>query len=190
MNKKGFMTELLLLVVIGIICAIFFAGWYYSSNLVNNVLTSGNLDSVINLQTSSINDRGQVVAQQNNFTVNISQASNATFTQVNNGYNLLGFVAAFIMIAFLLGTLLTCYFSPGHPILVFVYIMITIVMTIFSFYISNAYQSLLSTTGIGSVLTSWQLITFFMRRLPYIIAFTGLFGSGIAIVRYYSGGQQ
>jgi hypothetical protein len=189
-NKKGIMQEMLALVVVGIICAVFFAGWYYSTNVVNGVLTSGNLDKVIGVTTNSMGDDGHLSQTSSNFTVNVSQASYATYSQVNTGYSLLGFLAAMIFVSFMIGTLLMAYFAPGHPLLIFAYIMVTIAMTIFSFYISNAYMALERTSGIGAILQSWSMITFFMENLPYMIAITGFSGCAISFIRYFGGSSQ
>jgi hypothetical protein len=189
-NKRGFTQELLAVLVVGIIATLFFAGWYYGSNLINTQLTSGAMDKVIRVTTNSMGDNGKLTQTTSNFTINISQATLATYSQVNSGYNLLGFLAAMIFLAMILGTLVTCYFAPGHPLLIGLYILVTIGFTIGAIYISQEYSQLLNVDGIGAVLSSWTMITFFMTKLQYMIALTGFIGASISLVRYYSGGNQ
>jgi len=189
-NKNGFTQELLAVLLVGLICALFFAGWYYGSNVINTELISGSLDKVIGITTNSMGDNGQLTQTTSNFTINVSQAATATYSQVNTGYNLLGFLAGMIFIAMMIGTILTCYFAPGHPLLISLYVMVTLGLTIGAFYISNAYEAIRLIPGIGGVLVSWTMIDYFLQKLPVMIALVGFLGSGISLIRYYSGGSS
>jgi hypothetical protein len=158
MNKKGFIIEGIAFVIIGIILVAFFALMIYGFNLINTQLTSGRLS------TSA---------------ANVSYAASLSFSKLSSGMQNLKSVAIAILIGYLIATLLTAYFSTRHPIWIVVYILISAIVIIFSFYISNAYAQLKTNAVIGSIFTGFSAVDFVVNYLP---AFTTiLFLAGILL---------
>lgn len=157
MNKKGFLIELLALIVVGIVVLIFFALWKYGINLVNTELLN--------------------FPSENNAT-NITDVTQKTFGYYNSALDQLSILGFLIIFGFAMATLITAYFSRQHPIIMFVYFMILVILIIFSIYVSNSYEDLLNNEILGSTLTSFSVGNHIMLHLPLwigVIGFIGIF---------------
>jgi len=166
-NKKGFMIELIAMAIIGIIAVIFFAGWMYGIDIVNTALLSVNDDP----------------------NANVSLAAQETFSYMNAGLDGLKLIAFVMIFGFALASLIVAYFSGQHPMLIFVYIMVVIVLIIFGAYISNSYEELRKDDPIG--LAEFGMGNWFLANLPLWIGGIGFVGiilsvSSVAIRREYA----
>ena len=157
-NKKGYAVELMALVVIGIVCLVFFAGWKYAINTVNDEL----------LAVSSPDNAS-----------NVSAATEATFSYMNTGLDYLGLISYMIIIGFAIATLIVAYFSGEHPILFFVYIFVIILIVIFAVYISNSYEDLLDEPVIGAELVEFETSNHIMSKLPLWVGVIGFIGTAL-----------
>jgi len=164
LNKKGFMIELIAFVVIGIIAVLIFAGFIYGFGLINNVLSSGDLDSSV---------------------ANVSQASNASFGYLNAGLGQLRLIAAILLIGYVIATLIFAFMSGKHQLWLFVYIMMTIIIVIFSIYIANAYETLQANETLGSTIQSFGIANYIISTLPVWTSIIGLFGIGLCLIGNY-----
>lgn len=154
-NKKGFVAELLAIIVIGFFALVFFALWIYANGLINtNLLAIPSDDSI----------------------TNISDAVKNTFSYVNTGLDQLKMIGTIIIIAYILSTLIMAYFVKNHPALFIVYFLITIVLTVFSAYVANAYNDLLTNEVIGSTLSDFGVGGYIMSRLYIWIGVIGFLG--------------
>ena len=163
-KKKGLVIEIIAFMVVAFIMLLFFAGWIYGSHIINGVLTNINSTSPIG---------------------NISEAASHTYTYVDTGYSQLNLISLMILIGYTIATFIIAYFSRKHPIWIAVYVMIAIVLVIFSIYISNAYQGLLSNSTLGATLGTFTVQNFIMNYLPYWVAIISLFGMAISLYGYY-----
>jgi len=166
MNKKGFMEELIITLVIGFVCILFFAGWLYGSNLVKGVLTDTSLDTA---------------------EVNVTQAVYATANYVFDGYSQLRTLAFIMMFAFILGTLVTAFLSRKSKLAVPIYIFVTVLLTILAITISSSYTNLLTDSTMNAMLGSFTLGNIMMQYLPIWIAVIGLVGIVLSVVARYVG---
>jgi len=161
-NNKGMMIELLMLITVGFIVLLFFAGWKYGFNLVNTELVAIQGDAGEN-------------------STNISDVTQKTMGYINTGLDELGTIAFIIIFGYSLAVLIVGYFARDHPALMFVYVLIVALFVVFSVYISNSYEELLTNDVIGSTLSSYSLGSFFMTYLTTWIIIIGLIGATIAI---------
>jgi len=164
-NKKGFAIELIAFVVIGIIAIAIFAMFIYGFNLINTNLTSGNMDTSL---------------------VNLTSASNATFSHVNTGLGGLRLISAILIIGYMIATLIFAYFSSKHQLWIFVYILITGMIVLFSVYIANAFDDMKANAIIGGTISSFGISAFIISNLPIWTSVIGLFGVVLCIVGYYA----
>lgn len=160
-NKRGFVIELMAFIVIGVICVLFFGGMIYGFGLINNVLGSGDLDTS---------------------TVNVSDASSKSFSYLVNGMSNLKLISAIILIGYLIATLIMAYFSTKHPLWIFVYFLITLLLIIFSIAISNSYDTMRENTTINSIVSGFSIGNLIIAYLPYWVAIIGLLGILLSVV--------
>lgn len=169
MNKKGYVMEIIILLAVAFAAFLFFAGWRYGINLVNI-----ELEGVPGIDNSS----------------NLTAASQQTFGYMNTGLgNNLELLGLAIFFGYLIGALIFAYFSKDHPIMMFVYFIFTVLVVIFSVFVSNAYEEVMSTDGIGSILTAWSISSFLMLNLPYFVSAVGFFGLIFALIGRWAPGE-
>lgn len=161
MNKKGFMMEMLAFLVIGIFAVVFFGLLIYGFDFIRDTLSTNTIDTA---------------------SMNLSYYSNATIGKLADGMNNLQLIAIILMVGYIIATFITAYYSTRHPIWLFVYIMITILMMIFAVYISNAYESIRADTEIAGMITGFTVAGYMILYLPYIIGIVGLVGITLSIV--------
>ena len=179
-NKKGLMTEITVLIVVAFFVLVFFALWKYGFNLVTDTLSN------IISSTSTTTD---ILGNPQNYTINISEAAEKTFSYVNSGLNQLELIGYLIIFGYIFSTFIIAYFSREHPIMFVVYFLITVILVIFSIYVSNEYETLLNNDVIGSTLSGYTVGAFIMSNLPLIVAVVGLFGIIIGLVGLMRGGE-
>lgn len=160
-NKKGFVVEMLAFIVVGIIAVLFFAGMIYGFGLVKNTLQSGDLD---------------------NAQVNMTKISSQSFGYLADGMANLRLISAIILIGFFIATMVVAYFSTKHPIWIFVYLLITIIMVIFSVYVSNAYETMKNDPTIGSMVSGFTISDIIISYLPIWVSIIGLLGIVLSII--------
>jgi len=160
-SKKGFMIELITFTIIGIVVVLFFAGIIYGFGILNNVLSDTSLDTAA---------------------ANITGISALTIGKLNTGFLNLRLVAIGMLISYMIATFIVAYFSSKHPIWFFVYFLVTVILVIFSIYISNAYNTMKTNTVLGATLTSFSVADIIISYLPIWVAVIGLFGSVFSII--------
>jgi len=109
--------------------------------------------------------------------VNATEAVADTFGAFNNalipGLKLvsMGIIFGLILFAFL-----SAYFlEEGHPVILVVYFMTTVVAVVVSAYLSNAYHDILeSGAGFSSTLTQFTVGNHVLLYLPYYVTVVGL----------------
>lgn len=157
MNKKGWIEGLLMMMIIGIVAIIFFAGWIYASGLVRTELNSITGDSAIE--------------------GNISVAAQSTYNYYDDSLkNGLPIVSIALIIGFMIATFILAYFSIEHPAIIFVYVIFIIVLFISSVYMSNFYEDLLSDATLGATLNTFTASNFVVLHLPLWVTIVGFIG--------------
>lgn len=157
MNKKGqLITSLLILIVIGIVAVLFFAGWKYGFGLIN--------DQLISISSSTDN------------VSNVSDVALKTFNYVNSGLGNLNIIAFSILFGFIIATLFMAFYSREHPVLLVVYILIITIIVVASIFIRNSYNELLSNSVLGATIQEFTLSNYIIGNFPVIISIVGIFG--------------
>lgn len=169
MNRRGGLLDLIVLMIIGFVAVLFFAGWIYA----NNQLT----DTLLNVNSPN---------------ANITDATEKTFVKINESLAGLKWLAAAIIFGSILGIMVSNFLVKAHPVFFVPYILFTIISVIFSAYISNAYESILSSGILASTIQEFTFANFFFLNLPVWITIIGLAGGimlfiGITVDREIGG---
>ncbi len=174
-TKKGFtITDLMIFGISAIVVVVFFGGWIFGFNQVNDLMSQ--------------------VGTLPNTNINVSEISDATIGQLNQGFEFLRLISFLMIFGYALSIFLTAFLIRKHPALsLVVYIFITILSFILSVYISNEYENLFNSVTLGPTLQQFTASNFFLFNLPVImlvLAFGGmiLLFSGIPRDREFGGG--
>lgn len=170
MNSKGGLLDLIVLMVIAFIAVMFFAGWIYANNQLTNTL----------LNTDSPN-------------ANITQATQQTFSKVNDALGNLKWFAAAIIFGSIIAIMVSNFLIKAHPVFLIPYFLFVIISIVFSAYISNAYEDLLYSGVLSTTLQEFGFVNFFFVNLPIWITIIGVLGGiflfiGITVDNELGGG--
>lgn len=156
MNKRAAATDIILLVVVALIVTLFFAGWMY----VHNNLTETIIGKNINAGTA-----------------NVSEIAEDTLGQVNEGINFLKVISYLIIFAMMISILISNFLVKANPVFYVVYFLVGIVAIIFSVFVSNAYENLLTNNALGTTLSGFTGTNFLMAQLPIIVGVIAILGA-------------
>jgi len=164
-NKKGGLTDLFIFMVVGIII-IFISGIFIymggkASDQLHETMDGMDLPS------------GQ----------NTTQVLNDTFDQVPATYNALYWISLFLIVGMIISIFIGSYLVTTKPVFFVPYIFITIIATIVSVGLSNAYESVIENTTVASTFAGFTGSNFIMLNLPMWIAIIGIVGGIIMFVR-------
>ncbi len=159
MNKRGIATEHLFLFIVLAFAAILLIGSFLYSY---NVLTNSLLDSSISMVGS----------------VNLTEATENTIGQINTGMlKHANIVAIFFLFGMVIAMFLLAYLTRDqNPAIFFVIDIIVIIFAyILAVYISNSYETVLTSIPFSSIFTTnLNLATTFLLLLPKITVITGV----------------
>ncbi len=163
MNRKGGLFDIFILLIVGFVVFLFFAAWVYGFNLLTNQIV----------------DSGIIVDNPfNDGTTNISDIGEDTFGAVNTGLGSLKWIALVIFIAMIMGIMVSNFLVKAHPAFFIVYVLITIIAVVFSVYISNAYETIVTSANpLGPTLQSFGAMDFIMNNLPIWTTIIGFMGA-------------
>lgn len=157
-NKRGGAEEIFLIAAIPIIIIAFFGAWIFVNQTIETTLLS--------------------TPEQSDIKVNITEATEATFGNVNDGLAFLRLIAFTIFFGIVLSFFILNVFVKSHPFLYIVYVLVSMFATILSVYISNFYeQYILTMTTLGPTYQSFTIMNFVMLNLPIMIGVIGIFGA-------------
>jgi len=164
-NKRGSILDIFIWIILSFVVVVFFATWMWGHNIITTTLTS--------IDTGDSN-------------INVSDAAVKTFGQVNSALAWLRILAWVIIFAEILTIIISNFYVNSHPIIFIPYLFIIIAAVMFSVYISNYYETLISNDLLGSTITSFTGGSFIMLNLPLwttIVGFIGLIFLTIGILR-------
>ena len=154
MNKTGGLLDLIVLMIVGFVATLFFVGWIYA----NNQLT----DTLLSIESPS---------------ANITQATEATFVKINEALGGLKWLAAAMIFGSIIAIMVSNFLVKAHPVFLMPYLLFVIISIVFSAYISNAYEDILSGGILASTLQEFSFVNFFFLNLPIWITVIGVMGA-------------
>jgi len=157
-NKSGSAIDIFILIIIAFITILFFGGWLYAHQTLTDTLAE---------VTDPIGTTG----------TNVSAISADTLGQVNTGIQFLKVISFIIIFGLALSILISNFLIRANPVFFVVYFFIAVIAVVFSAYVSNAYEGLLSNDVLGPTLGGFIGSNFFMLNLPIIAGVVALFGA-------------
>lgn len=155
MNRKASIQGIFIIAAISIAIVVFFGVWIFGMDIVE--------EKLLEIPSTS--------------KVNVSEAATLYFIPVNRAYGFLRLVSFAMLFGLSLSFILTNFFIRAHPYLYVVYVFVTMAAVIFSVYISNAYEALLSNTALAATFSSFTASNFIIANLPIWIGTIGIIGS-------------
>lgn len=178
-EEDAFMTSFnwFNIIIVSFLAVLVFAGMIYTMGLLNGVFHQVGID----------NDKRFV---PNTTWVNMTQAADTTFGQVNSSIQALRLVALTLIFSLIVGTILVNLLIKISPAYFFIYVLIVILAVIFSAPVSNAYYNLLSSDVFGGILPSFTGANWFILNLPLVVAMGGLLGGVFLFINIIRGAGE
>jgi magnesium-transporting ATPase (P-type) len=162
--------------IISFLVVAFFAGLIYAMGLINGVMHQVGVENDKNVGSP--------------LWVNLTQASDETFGQVNNSIQALRMVS----IVYILGLAVTIIVANAlmkiHPIYFFAYIIICLLAVIFAVPIANAYEGLMNSGIYNGLLTSFTASNWILLNLPILTLFISVLGGVLLFVNLVRTGNE
>ncbi len=155
-NKRGSAVDIFILIIIAFITVLFFAGWMFAHQTLTDEFAS---------ITTPIGN------------TNVSAVSGDTLGQVNTGIQFLRVISFIIIFGLALSILISNFLIRANPVFFVVYFFVGIIAVVFSAFVSNAYEALLTGNVLSSTLAGFTGTNFFMLNLPIIAGVIALFGA-------------
>lgn len=155
-NKRGNLADIFIWMIIGFIVVVFFGLWMYGHNIITNVI---------------------VGIDGGSSAVNISDAGLKTFGAINNSMPLLQTLSFGIIFAMAISILISNFLVRAHPVFFVVYFLISVVAVVFSVYLSNAYETLLSGSAFSETLVGFSASNIVLSNLPIWTTIISLAGA-------------
>ena len=115
--------------------------------------------------------------------LNISDSSEKTFGQTNLAFQQLRWWSFMIMFGMIAGIIISALLVRVHPSFFGLYILLTMVLTVFSIFISRGYEDiLLGSNALSGTLQSFVGASFMLQNLPVIVVATSMIGAVLAFV--------
>lgn len=169
MNNKGQFTDLFLFMIVALIILFVSGLFIYMGIRVNTQLDA----SFTGMQ---IGEDG----------ANYTDIKDATFGDVNIGYNSLYWLTILIIVGMLISIFIGSYMVTTRPIFFVPYIFIVIIAVLVSVGISNAYQTIAENETLAETFAGFIGSNFIMYNLPIWVVVIGFVGGLIMFVRMKS----
>ena len=169
MNKKAqveqqfsMMLMIFRFVVVGFIAVVMFAGLIWITGKLNTAFEDVGLANEANAGKPGY--------------VNLTEASQMTFGQMNNSIQALRLVAICIIFSEILLIFVFNSFQRVHPALFIVWVFIVFLAVMLAAPVSNAYESLLRAGTYEGLLESFTGSNWILLNLPWITLLVGVLG--------------
>ena len=191
-DKRGQTFNIFVWIIAGFLCVVLFAGLIYTMGIINDTMHQV---GVTNDQNPTQNFTFPCPDNQSNICsgstyVNMTQASDNIFGQVNTSIQALRMVA----IVYILGLAVVIIISNSliklNPIFFFAYILICLLAVIFAPTISNAYYNLLQTNMMNGILTSFTSANYVLLNLPTITLIISVLGGIFLFISFIKNSDQ
>ena len=166
MNKKAQIHSqfnIFTFMIVAFLAVVLFAGLIYAMGKINDVMHQAGMSNEVNAGKAGY--------------VNMTQASDQIFGQVNQSIQSLKMVAIVYILCEALMIIFMAGFMRTHPFLFIVYVLIVLLAVIFAPAISNAYQNLLDSGIYDNGLQQFSASNFILLNLPTVVLIIGTLGA-------------
>lgn len=162
MNNKGFVNQMMLLLILGATLFVFILVWLgwsvFGPIIVDTASATGNAFS------------GAVTGPS---PTNLSEITNNQISGLQGAISTLEWITLGFFIMIILAFLIFAYNVRSYPYLAFVWILFIVVAVFLSMYASNVYLDFANSNSYSGAYSSWEFNDMIMRNLPAIIAVVG-----------------
>jgi len=114
----------------------------------------------------------------------------ATFEGMNDSIDKLDYVIFGVFLALLFGMLISSWFIQGHPILVFIYIIVVIIGIVLGAVLANTWETASQASVFGDTVSSFPITNNLLLNLPLYNLIIGMLGLVIMFAKSRSVEQQ
>ena len=165
-DKSGSVQDVLL-------AAIFLFGFAIAFLITHNVMTR-TVEEM--LTTTTINESEPTVKALGGITETLTRLDALIFA---------------VLVAFILGIIITGFLVGGHPIFMFIYFIVIILSVVISTVLANTWETATATAQLTSSLTAFPITNFIMLKLPIFVTIIGFIGIVVMFGKpYVFGGEQ
>ena len=181
MKKKAQLSSfsIFTFMITAFMIVVFFAGLIWVMGQLNTVFTDvGVMNEQISRETYYFPcvDNPSATCSMNTYT-NMSEASEIIWGQAYTSIQALRMVAIVYILSLGVGIILIGFLERKHPLLFFVYILLTLLAVLFAPTISNAYENLLETGIFNNELQNFTASNYILLNLPVIVLIIGVLGA-------------
>lgn len=178
MNKKAqSQFNIFSFMIIAFLVVVFFGGLIYTMGKINDVFTEV---GIANEKHSG-----------NEMWVNMTQASEHIFGQLNTSIQSLKLVAIVYILGLGVVIIVTNALMRIHPLFFFAYILIALLAVIFAPTISNAYETLLESNIFEGTLAGFSASNFLLLNLPSVVMIVSVLGGVFLFINLIrTGGEE
>lgn len=115
---------------------------------------------------------------------NITNIYEGTVGKLPTAYSSLPWISVMLLMGLMIASIVSAYFVPQHPVMLFPYMLFWIVAIIMSTTVSNAYETALSNDVLGPSLQTFTGANFIMANLPIWITVLGFLVGALAFGGY------
>lgn len=173
-NKKAGMFDIFIAIILSITLVIALVLFTYSNTLINSKLLEQAPSLERNLPAGT----------------NVTKMINDSMDKVTLSYSQFKWISVALIFVYFLCVLLSAYLVKTHPAWFIAYIMICILATIISAYLSNAYETMMITPYFATTWADFVGANYVFLYLPYWIAVISLIAGALMYINLDTGGYQ
>jgi hypothetical protein len=178
-NKAQNSFNIFSFMIVSVLAVIFFAGLIYSFGIINSTMHQVGVMNDQNHQsnfTFPCPDNSSNTCQGSTY-VNMTQASDEIFGQLNTSIQSLRMVAIVYILGLAVCIIITNSLIKVNPIWFFAYVLICLLAVIFAPTISNAYYSLLLDSNfMNGTLQTFSASNYIILNLPIVVLVVSVAG--------------
>lgn len=176
MNKKGQGFTIFHFMIVAFLVVVLFAGLIWVQGQLYSVFSDIGLANEKNAGKE--------------FYVNLTQASDDIWGRAYTSIQSLRMVGFVYLLAMMVSIVVVGALERKHPLMFFVYILITLLAVLFAPTISNAYEKLIQSGIFDNELTNFTASNFILLNLPTIVLLMGVFGAVFLFINLIIGGNE
>ena len=165
MNRKGFMQQIMIVLIFVIVLAAIMSIYYLWS------LSAPIYES---LQTDVFHDL--IVATNNETPSNLSESATTAFNVGIDSLAVMESISVIIFFFLIIGFIAMCAFVRTYPFLMVVWIVGIILLVFFSLILTSTYEDMKQDSVLRGYYTEWGMNDFILSNMPILILVVGVVG--------------
>jgi hypothetical protein len=172
MNKEGFVNQIMIVLIIGLVFILIFAVYYVwslSAPIVQKL--SNDVSPIIKKAVGNSGDSSLI------------NATEVSVNAVNNSLNNMEWIGYTALIFMFLTFILIAFYVRTYPFLIFVWFFMIVLGVFIGIFLSVSYQNIKSQGGfLAEAYSSWQTNDLILSYIPHIMVVIGLIGGVVLFI--------